>query len=120
MRIIIAFIFTCTVAGHLFLSCGGKEDTKDLQAPLFDNLGDYQVEISITLVQHLLNRDINLTYGFNYREAAKAFLEATRLDPSCAIRQWDIAYQNIRQNPYFSSFMAEIPPVSLCGPVVSK
>jgi len=65
-----------------------------LQAPLFDNLGDYKIEITTNseLSQQLFNQGINLTYGFNHNEAARAFREAARLDSTCAMCYWGNAY----------------------------
>ena len=62
--------------------------------PLFDNLGSYHREISSEVVeaQSYFDQGLRLTYGFNHDEAIRAFEEATRLDPSCAICYWGIAY----------------------------
>lgn len=35
-----------------------------------------------------INQGLNLAYGFNHAEAARAFREAARLDPNCAMAYW--------------------------------
>ncbi|MEQ8313004.1 MAG: hypothetical protein RL839_03650 [Gammaproteobacteria bacterium] len=58
--------------------------------PLYDDLGDYHVEISssVTAAQQYFDQGIRLYYAFNHAEAIRAFKEAQRLDPSCAICWW--------------------------------
>ena len=38
--------------------------------------------------QLFINQGVNLAYGFNHAEAARAFAEAARLDPQCAMAYW--------------------------------
>ena len=38
--------------------------------------------------QLFVNQGLNLAYGFNHAEAGRAFREAARLDPSCAMAYW--------------------------------
>ena len=35
-----------------------------------------------------MNQGLNLAYGFNHAEAGRAFREAARLDPACAMAYW--------------------------------
>src|SRR4029453_3650127 len=42
--------------------------------------------------QAFVNQGLNLTYGFNHAEAGRAFREAARLDPSCAMAFWGQAF----------------------------
>jgi len=88
--VIFSFIASCL----LFTSCHKKQETLALQAPLFDNLGDYEIKITTNseLSQRLFNQGINLAYGFNHNEAARAFREAARLDSTCAMCHWGNAY----------------------------
>ncbi len=90
----IPVIFSFIVSCLLFSSCQKKQEEPNLQAPLFDNLGDYKIEITTNseLSQRLFNQGINLTYGFNHNEAARAFREAARLDSTCAMCYWGNAY----------------------------
>jgi Flp pilus assembly protein TadD len=89
-----AVILSLFVISSGFLSCQKKEDTAGLMAPLFDNLGNYTVKISTNsdLAQRLFSQGLNLAYGFNHNEAARAFREAARIDTTCAMCNWGIAY----------------------------
>ncbi len=57
---------------------------------LFDNLGQYSLVIDTRSkqAQDYFNQGIRLYYGFNHREAFKAFRHATELDPSSAMAWW--------------------------------
>lgn len=59
-------------------------------APLFDNLGNHHQEVStrLPLAQRYFDQGLILAYGFNHAEAARAFHEAQRLDPQCAMAYW--------------------------------
>jgi tetratricopeptide (TPR) repeat protein len=62
--------------------------------PLFDNLGSYHRQISseVPEAQQYFDQGLRLTYGFNHAEAIRAFEEAARLDPECAICWWGIGF----------------------------
>jgi tetratricopeptide (TPR) repeat protein len=62
--------------------------------PLFENLGSYHRTISTNVAdaQRYFDQGLRLTYAFNHAEAIRAFEQATRLDPDCAICYWGIAY----------------------------
>ena len=66
----------------------------DSAVPLFDNLGTHHVEISTSseLAQQYFDQGVRLTYGFNHEEAIRAFREAARIDSTCAMCYWGIAY----------------------------
>lgn len=59
-------------------------------APRLQNLGVHAFPSGtrITQAQLFINQGLNLTYAFNHAEAARAFAEAARLDPSLAIAYW--------------------------------
>jgi tetratricopeptide (TPR) repeat protein len=59
-------------------------------APRLQNLGDYTFPVTTKSerAQLFINQGINLAYGFNHAEAARAFKEAARLDPDCAMAYW--------------------------------
>ena len=59
-------------------------------APRLQNLGvhTFPVSTKIERAQLFMNQGLNLTYGFNHAEAARAFAEAARLDPSLAMAYW--------------------------------
>ena len=42
--------------------------------------------------QRFFDQGLRLAYGFNHDEAERSFAEAARLDPSCAMCRWGIAY----------------------------
>ncbi len=61
--------------------------------PLFTNLGEHRKVIStrVPQTQNYFNQGLRLVYAFNHGEAIRAFQEAARLDPKCAICHWGIA-----------------------------
>ena len=64
------------------------------QVPLYDNLGSLTHRISsrVPNVQAYFDQGLRLTYGFNHAEAIRAYREAARLDSTCAICWWGVAY----------------------------
>lgn len=63
------------------------------EVPLYENLGDHHYAISteVPLTQRYFDQGLRLTYAFNHGEAIRAFEEAARLDPECAMCYWGIA-----------------------------
>jgi tetratricopeptide (TPR) repeat protein len=61
--------------------------------PLFTDLGTHHVPISsrVARAQQYFDQGMRLVYAFNHAEAIRAFDEAARLDPSCAICRWGAA-----------------------------
>jgi len=59
-------------------------------APRLHSLGShvFPVSTSSPQAQLFINQGVNLAYGFNHAEAARAFAEAARLDPECAMAYW--------------------------------
>lgn len=59
-------------------------------APRLQNLGvhTFPVTTKSARAQQFINQGVNLAYGFNHAEAARAFAEAARLDPDCAMAYW--------------------------------
>lgn len=59
-------------------------------APRLQNLGTHTFPVSTTSsqAQLFINQGLNLAYGFNHAEAGRAFREAARLDPQCAMAYW--------------------------------
>lgn len=57
---------------------------------LFDNLGTLHFPITTANAeaQQWFNQGLRLSYGFNHREALRAFRMAQRLDPDCAACYW--------------------------------
>ena len=60
---------------------------------LLDNLGGYhrRIRTSSAQAQRYFDQGLRLVYAFNHDEAQKAFEEAARLDPTCAICHWGAA-----------------------------
>lgn len=58
--------------------------------PLYTTLGDhhYAVTTGVPLAQRYFDQGLRLYYAFNHAEAVRAFREAQRLDPSCAMCAW--------------------------------
>jgi tetratricopeptide (TPR) repeat protein len=59
-------------------------------APRLQNLGvhTFPVTVKSARAQLFINQGLNLAYGFNHAEAGRAFAEAARLDPTCAMAYW--------------------------------
>ena len=62
--------------------------------PLYDNLGSHHYEVTVQLpaAQRYFDQGLRLTWAFNHGEAIRAFAEGERLDPSCAMCAWGIAF----------------------------
>lgn len=59
-------------------------------APRLHNLGvhTFKVTTASADAQRFINQGVNLAYAFNHAEAARAFAEAARIDPSLAMAYW--------------------------------
>ncbi len=59
-------------------------------APRLQNLGTHTFKVTTksARAQLFVNQGLNLAYGFNHAEAGRAFAEAARLDPGCAMAYW--------------------------------
>jgi tetratricopeptide (TPR) repeat protein len=59
-------------------------------APELKDLGSHTFPVTTKSerAQLFINQGINLAYGFNHVEAGRAFREAARLDPDCAMAYW--------------------------------
>jgi tetratricopeptide (TPR) repeat protein len=62
-------------------------------APLLEGLGQvhFEVKTRVPLAQKYFDQGLRLAYGFNHEEAKRAFLEAARLDSTCAMAWWGAA-----------------------------
>jgi tetratricopeptide (TPR) repeat protein len=77
----------------LAASCGGPaEEAVPLAdaVPLYGDLGDYHYEVTTSepQAQRYFDQGLRLYYAFNHAEAIRAFREAQRLDPQCAMCWW--------------------------------
>jgi hypothetical protein len=59
-------------------------------APRLQKLGAHRFKVTTAskAAQAFVDQGVNLAYGFNHAEAARAFREAARLDPGCAMAYW--------------------------------
>src|SRR5437762_6319086 len=64
------------------------------RAPLFDNLGTYHRAITTRSpqAQRYFDQGMRLMWGFNLEEAQRSFEEASRLDSTCAMCAWGVAF----------------------------
>jgi tetratricopeptide (TPR) repeat protein len=59
-------------------------------APRLQKLGTHRFPVTTRSqqAQLFIDQGVNLAYGFNHAEAGRAFREAARLDPECAMAYW--------------------------------
>ncbi len=64
--------------------------------PVFDGLGSYSrpVTTQSAKARRYFNQGLGFYHGFNHGAAIRAFKEAARLDPKCAMAHWGIALAN--------------------------
>lgn len=87
-RILATVIVLTSLAG---CSPTPREDAAEATAPpLFDTFGDLHRDIGtkVPQAQRYFDQGLRLTYGFNHEAAGRAFAEAERLDPECAMCAW--------------------------------
>jgi len=79
-------------AAILGTACGDREGEAD-HVDLYANLGDHHLEIATDAeaAQRYFDQGLRLQYAFNHAEAIRAYEEAIRHDPSCAMCWWGIA-----------------------------
>jgi tetratricopeptide (TPR) repeat protein len=74
---------------------GGGQGPADSGAtvPLYTDLGNHAYAITAARgAQAYFDQGLRLTYAFNHAEAIRAFREAARHDPGCAMCYWGVAY----------------------------
>lgn len=66
------------------------EEAAAPEVPLWEGLGDYQYQVTTKNLraQAYFNQGFRLTYAFNHWEAARAFRQAQKIDPTCAMCYW--------------------------------
>src|SRR5512139_3259927 len=64
------------------------------QAPRIERVGEAHLAITTRepLAQQFFDQGLRLACAFDHAEALRAFNEAARLDPDCAMCEWGIAY----------------------------
>jgi tetratricopeptide (TPR) repeat protein len=72
---------------------GKPEAAAPARPALLHNIGDYHrtIHTKSPEAQKYFDQGLRLVYAFNHDEAQKAFEEAARLDPTCAICHWGVA-----------------------------
>jgi tetratricopeptide (TPR) repeat protein len=62
--------------------------------PLYDGLGNYERKITTASpdAQKYFNQGLAFQHGFNHGAALRSFEEAARIDPTCAMAHWAIAF----------------------------
>jgi tetratricopeptide (TPR) repeat protein len=91
------FMTTMLFAGLItipFQSTNAQTPTKASRTvPLFTDLGNlhHPVSSKSAEVQKYFDQGMRLVFAFNHGEAIRAFNEAARIDPTCAICYWGIA-----------------------------
>lgn len=63
-------------------------------APVLDGVGDQEIECTTDneTAKRFVNQGLSLIYAFNHDEAVRAFQEALRHDPDCALAYWGWAH----------------------------
>ncbi len=79
--------------GTLLLAVVQAPQAPTESVPLYDNLGNHHHEITTKVAksQQYFDQGLRLVFGFNHGEAIRAFNEAARLDPNCAMCYWGTA-----------------------------
>ncbi|HEU5185238.1 MAG TPA: hypothetical protein VFU01_11755 [Gemmatimonadaceae bacterium] len=83
------FLATTALAQHRHI---GIDTTSRVR--LYQNLGShgYGITTSNPEAQRYFDQGLRLTWAFNHDEAIRSFAQGERLDPSCAMCAWGIAY----------------------------
>ena len=78
--------------GLLFLASLSTRPASDT-VPLYTDLGNHHhaITTSVPKAQQYFDQGLRLAFGFNHGEAIRAFNEAARLDPNCAMCYWGTA-----------------------------
>jgi tetratricopeptide (TPR) repeat protein len=87
---VMVFVTICTARTFAQTT---QSATTETTAPLLEGLGDHTFPVSTgsAQAQRYIDQGLVLAYGFNHKEAERAFREAARLDPQCAMAWWGTA-----------------------------
>jgi tetratricopeptide (TPR) repeat protein len=71
----------------------GGQPASDARPVLYETLGvhSYRITTASPDAQRWFDQGLRLVHAFNHAEAGRAFSEATRIDPSCAMCFWGLA-----------------------------
>ena len=89
----LSFSTTLVLSFTVCAALAARSQSPSPTVPLLDNLGShgYAITTAVPLAQRYFDQGLRLYYGFNHAEAIRAFQEATRQDPACAMCYWGIA-----------------------------
>ncbi|MBX2967823.1 MAG: hypothetical protein KF803_00500 [Cyclobacteriaceae bacterium] len=75
-------------------SCTQQAIRESFKAPLLNNMGEYDVKVTTKseYAGRFVTQGIIMANAFNHGEAARSFREAIRLDSTCAMAYWGLAY----------------------------
>jgi tetratricopeptide (TPR) repeat protein len=87
---VVTVLAACSTAPHDMHRAGAGATDRPV---LYDTLGNYSRKVTTTSAQaqRWFDQGLRLVYAFNHTEAQRAFREAARADPSCAMCYWGIA-----------------------------
>lgn len=91
---LVAALSAAFAATALLAACEAPAPRADTAAapapPLFETFGELHRDIATPVpgAQRYFDQGLRLAYGFNHEAAGRAFAEAARLDPQCAICVW--------------------------------
>ena len=87
-------LFACGTPGPTTKPANEASVGPNPLAPLLEGLGEHHHPISSTvpLVDRYFDQGLVLAWAFNHAEAGRAFAEAARRDPNCAICLWGAAF----------------------------
>ncbi|MES2857916.1 MAG: hypothetical protein V4704_01900 [Pseudomonadota bacterium] len=86
LTLIIATVAACTSP----TSRQQVDPARASAVPLFETFGDLHRDIGspVAAAQRYFDQGLRMSYGFNHEAAGRAFAEAARLDPACAMCTW--------------------------------
>ncbi len=87
------FFHALSAALAVTIASGAYAQADRPAVPLYDTLGDhhYAITTRVPVAQRYFDQGLRLYYAFNHAEAIRAFNEAARLDPKCAMCYWGTA-----------------------------
>lgn len=90
---VLAFLATPSAAPRAAPAKAATGASRVDSVPLYADLGDHRYGVStrVPLAQRYFDQGLRLYYAFNHAEAIRAFAEAARLDPRCAMCHWGVA-----------------------------
>jgi len=90
---VLAFVLPAVAGDPHAASAASDVIPAHAQVRLYDNLGSlhHPITTHAPLAQRYFDQGLRLYYAFNHQEAIRAFEEAVRIDPGCAMCFWGIA-----------------------------